>query len=109
MALKIESAELATSDREGPFSPSWCRCTDTARRSLIGCDRDTYERGAEGSFKDVALDHSSVYKYSRMHRSRRSLHVLQLWDVDLEDSRHESCDDDGNLIFEVVSAVEERL
>ena len=35
--------------------------------------------------------------------------MLQLRDVDLEDSGHESRDDGGNLIFEVVSAVKERL
>ena len=35
--------------------------------------------------------------------------MLQFWDVDLENSRHESCDDGGGLIFEVISAVEERL
>jgi len=57
MALKIESAELATSDIEGPFSPSLCRCIDVARRSLTGRDLDTYDMEVEGSFKDVALSY----------------------------------------------------
>jgi hypothetical protein len=60
IALKIESADPATSERDGPLSPSLCRCIDIARRSLTGYDREMYDIEAEGSFKVIALDHSSV-------------------------------------------------
>jgi len=35
--------------------------------------------------------------------------MLQLWDIDLENGHHESRDDGRDLVFEVVSAVEESL
>lgn len=66
MALNAESAEPATSDKEGPVSPSRCRWIDAARRSLIGRDRGTNDTEAEESFKDVALNDSSAYTTPRV-------------------------------------------
>ena len=68
-----------------------------------------YDVETEGSFKDIALSHSLVNITSGRYYTWRSLHVLQLWNVNLKDGLHDSSYDGRDLVFEVASAVEENL
>lgn len=68
-----------------------------------------YDVEAEGSFRDVTLRESSARTTPGIFRSKKPLHILQLWNIDLEDSLHDSRDDRRDLILEVTSAIEENF